>query len=158
MVTTLELSWTAGFLEGEGIFWFGKEKASEITLAATQVQKEPLERLMKYFGGAYYYWTPNKERQKGWSPTWRWHINGFAAASVMMTLYVLMSPRRQEQIAAAITHWKSAKPHRRPKNSPYCLSGHLLSEIGVTSQGECMACRRASKNAAYKRRKQREAA
>ncbi len=44
--TALELVWAAGFLEGEGYFQRGK-----FTIGATQVNREPLDRLSALFGG-----------------------------------------------------------------------------------------------------------
>lgn len=43
---------------------------------------------------------------------WSWTLQGNPAAGVAMTLYGLMSPRRKEQIRAALDDWK-AMPGRR---------------------------------------------
>lgn len=45
-VSTLQLAWAAGFIEGEGSF--------SNTVTAAQVQKEPIERLHALFGGRIY--------------------------------------------------------------------------------------------------------
>ena len=44
-----DLYWSAGFLEGEGAFM--KNGTGGIVVTASQVQKEPLDRLYKLFGG-----------------------------------------------------------------------------------------------------------
>jgi len=44
-----QIFWIAGFLEGEGCF-SSTRSTSHVT--ATQVQKEPLEKLHKFLGGS----------------------------------------------------------------------------------------------------------
>jgi len=93
-----DLYWAAGFLEGEGSFIAG---ASE-HVYASQVQREPLERLQRMFGGHIRQRTPNSTafRQQ---PIFAWQISGTRARGVMLTLFTLLSPKRQEQIKKAIT-------------------------------------------------------
>lgn len=158
MTNTLELAWVAGFLEGEGSFYFKKGgKPSEILVSVVQVQKEPIERLLKYFGGACYLATQDKRKRYKYTcaPQWNWRLNGYRAAALMMTLYVFMSPKRQDQIIAALDHWKSAKSTRRPRTSPFCLHGHVLAEVGTTKKGACRACKRKDDLAAYHRKRER---
>ena len=88
-----DLGWAAGFLEGEGSF--AKNGRSSRT-EASQVQREPLERLVRYFGGMII--DQPKYHQH------RWCTYGARSRGVMMTLYSLMSPRRQQQIRAALGH------------------------------------------------------
>src|SRR5258708_40224830 len=71
--------------------------AKSPTVQATQVQREPLERLQQMFGGSL-------NQYNGYH---RWGLYGTQAAGVLMTLYTLMSPRRKGQIAAALEHWKT---------------------------------------------------
>lgn len=90
--TKVDLAWAAGFLEGEG--YFGK------ALRAAQVQREPLERLLAIFGGSIAYYPPDgKPNHQG---HFRWSACGARARGIMMTLFLFMSPRRQEQITLAL--------------------------------------------------------
>ena len=103
--TTNDLHWAAGFLEGEGSFgWYsGTDKVQ-----AFQVQKEPLDKLMEIFGGSL---CVRKSPYPGiWSDAWVWTINGARARGVMMTLYALMSPKRQQQIETPL------QPKQRSEN------------------------------------------
>lgn len=153
MVGTLELAWTAGFLEGEGSFYFNPNgKPSDIVTTAVQVNKEPVQKLHGIFGGRLYLTIP---KNKNWSPQWVWRLSGQNAAAVMMTIHTLMSKRRQNQIEGVLTHWKSGKAHRRSRTSPYCLKGHVLAEVGTTKKGDCKKCKNIASLAQYYRR-QRE--
>ena len=89
--TTRDLEWAAGFLEGEGCFLY---TGSTHVVDAGQNQRECLDRLQNLFGGAV-----RKERE-GFH---RWKLSGARARGVMMTLYVLLSTRRQEQIKGALS-------------------------------------------------------
>lgn len=89
--TTRDLAWAAGFLEGEGTFGFYSHSQS---IRAPQVQREPLERLQRFFGGTV---TARKNPYLN-----VWTVCGPRARGVMLTLYVMMSPRRREQIKAAL--------------------------------------------------------
>lgn len=84
--TLRQIEWAAGFLEGEGTF-------EKCRVRASQKQKEPLTRLKKYFGG-----TITINAYDYLEPIYRWNISGSRARGVMLTLYRLMSPRRQKQI------------------------------------------------------------
>jgi len=108
-LTTADLHWAAGFIEGEGSFSRG---GSGITLAVNQVQKEPLEKLQRMFGGSFSLSVPKRANQ---SPCWTWALSSRAAAAVMMTLYVLMSTRRKQQIEKQLLSWRQtrSRPSRK---------------------------------------------
>jgi hypothetical protein len=103
----VDIAWAAGFIEGEGSFIgyiaAGKHLRTQIT--AVQVQKEPLERLHKLFGGTLWFHAkkPTNERQ---NPAWRWQLGGKEARRLMHVLYPFMSPKRQEQIDKVINLWR----------------------------------------------------
>ena len=97
--TIRDLEWAAGFLEGEGHFRSTKGRFGTQQCHATQVQREPLERLLRLFGGVIHGHTkPTTTHQR----SWRWWTTGSRARGVMMTLYSLMSTRRKEQIRVAL--------------------------------------------------------
>jgi hypothetical protein len=120
MISSFEIGWTAGFLEGEGSFLFNK---GSINVVASQVQKEPLERLVKLYGGALYDY---EIRNKRANPAWRWCLSGPAAVGLMMTLYKRMSPKRQAQIESALHEWKARPPATRYRVA--CPYGHVYDE------------------------------
>ncbi|WFU42625.1 hypothetical protein QA640_09275 [Bradyrhizobium sp. CB82] len=99
-IETTDLKWAAGFLEGSGSFSF----TSSLALTGSQADLWPLERLQSLFGGTI---KPSGTPKN--KVVLSWYIHGHRAAAVMMTLYVLMSPRRQAQIRSALAIWKPLK-------------------------------------------------
>lgn len=96
-----DLHWAAGFLEGEGSFQ-GAGSSRTQKVSANQVNREPVDRLLAMFGGSV---RPVKVRppaQKQWS----WMVCGSRARGVMLTLYRLLSCRRQEQVRHALERLK----------------------------------------------------
>ena len=109
----IDVAWAAGFLEGDGTFAYTRTPM----VAAFQIQKEPVERLARLFGGVI------RERR---TPKGKiihvWQIYNRDAAGLMMTVYSLMSPHRKAQIENAIQCWRKTGFHHREKTS--CPRGH----------------------------------
>ena len=154
-LTSMDIAWTAGFLEGEGSFSMAiwKQKTYQTVIAATQVQKEPLERLVAMFGGALNYFPRPKTGREGYirQPIWRWSLSGVRARGLMFTLYQMMSPRRREQISHAIAIWKTRRVAAQYRHA--CVNGHLFSTHGATKPGyttertrrrRCLTCHKES--------------
>lgn len=156
MLPILELYWAAGFLEGEGCFHFGP-KAVYVT--ATQVQRQPLERLLALFGGTIQ--AKRKSRTPNAQDFYRWTVGGTRGAGIAMMMWTLMSPRRREQIEVALAKWKQLPPSRSNimRVTGHCASGHKMTpeNTGHHSAGYrfCRICKR-NGDVAY--RKNRRAA
>lgn len=91
-LTTRDLEWAAGFLEGEGSF---VKTMHSHNVTAPQRNLEPLLRLQALFGGTI---NTSWGNGKGKLLIPRWYISGTRARGVMMTLYTLLSKKRQDQI------------------------------------------------------------
>ncbi len=90
---TPEHYWAAGFLEGEGCFYF---ESGYVNIATAQKEREPLERLQRLIGGRIYI---DKHRP---SPLFMHRLAPQAEVEYWtQVLYPLMSTRRQKQIDAA---------------------------------------------------------
>jgi hypothetical protein len=94
-----DLHWAAGFVEGEGSF--RGTKNTEM-VEVSQVQLWPLEKLQQMFGGSIKKKSGNGKRQD----FFLWRIWGARARGLQMTLYSLMSPRRQKQIQEVLKKWQ----------------------------------------------------
>ena len=100
-MTTNDLHWAAGFLDGEGCFGFTKYKDKarpthiyrRFFVAVTQRDKELMSKLKKLFGGSVF---------KTCEGYWRWSIFGPRARGIMMTLFVLLSHRQRERVKKAL--------------------------------------------------------
>jgi hypothetical protein len=115
-----ELFWAAGFLEGEGTFG---DWAKNLRCSAVQVQREPLERLQRLFGGSIGF---KRSRNPRHQDQFCWTVSGHRAAGVMMTAYVLMSLRRKAQIRKGLTIWKQ-RTQLLGANRVRCKRGHLMT-------------------------------
>lgn len=107
--TGIDLAWAAGFLEGEGCFgWSGGKKGpSSERISAGQKNPEPLYKLLAMFGGRIgmqHQMTKNLIKSQGVATSLPyWMVSGSRARGVMMTLYPLLSKRRQEKIKQCLT-------------------------------------------------------
>lgn len=140
MLSTFDIHWAAGFIDGEG--HFGK-KGRTIGVTAAQKDEWHVRKLEDLFGGRVYQFT-NKH-----GIYWRWDMYGSSAAALMMTLFSLMSPRRQERIADCISFWKSI-PLRGSfnRNKTHCKRGHEYTPENTYAKDgkhrQCRTCQRAS--------------
>lgn len=139
MIDPVQIAWAAGFIEGEGCI-SGKGSSSSIITAA-QVHKEPVEHLQKLFGGKL-----RQRTTRGFSgtPIWIWSLNVRRSIEVMMTIYVLMSPKRQKEIERALSIWRSQKRILKSHGSNFCGRGHELTSNNVYVYGphrKCKKCR-----------------
>lgn len=139
MVSSIELAWAAGFLEGEGDFSIG----GHAHIRCSQVQLEPLDRLQRLFGGYI-----KKRKHRNGKPTWSdfylWHIDKQAdVIGIAMTLYSFMSPKRKDSIRKQIQWWR-VRPLVATKDSEACARGHKFSEENTymyRGSRNCKTCR-----------------
>src|ERR1700749_3884577 len=148
MVTAIEIAWAAGFIEGEGHLHLTRTSPQ---VECSQVQKEPLERLVTIFGGTLRF-VQRKNPKPNHKDYYRWQINGPKAAGVMMTIYAMMSPVRKEQIEHALNVWKAA-PRRKWFNATktHCKRGHEFTpentylkstKAGPKTYRQCRTCQK----------------
>lgn len=153
MITTREIAWCAGFLEGEGCFSL-HSKNGGIMVSALQVQKEPLDKLYRVLGGKMSFRERKNKNPKN-SDVWAWWVTGPRAASIMMTLYPFLSLIRKEQIKKALNVWKKIPP----VGSRYvlkCKNGHALDDrntrISITESRRKRTCRTCAREHMRKKR------
>jgi hypothetical protein len=82
------VAWAAGFFEGEG-------SVAIRSLGVNQVNREPLERLKKLFGGQVNLGYPAKGNRKA---CYAWWICGEEARMFVEAIWPFLSIRRQRQI------------------------------------------------------------
>lgn len=105
----VDIAWAAGFLEGEGCFMKRKNPLHSMSprISAVQKQREPLDRLVKLFGGKVSKEWQKRERTYGEGSIWRWTVYGPRAVGIMMTIFTWMSPRRRQRIKSVIDVWNT---------------------------------------------------
>lgn len=95
-----DLYWAAGFLEGEGNFQ--RHRRSGV-VGGTNTDMEPIGRLRLMFGGSVLVREPQTNGSVvGRLPIYHWHASGPRAAGIMLTLYCLLSQKRQAEIRHAL--------------------------------------------------------
>ena len=85
-----------GILEAEGNF---RDKNNSPQVRASQVEEEPLQRLLAHLGGSLRPEGMTKAREP--QAVWVWSTCGSRALLVMGVIYEFMSERRRAQIDAA---------------------------------------------------------
>jgi len=170
MISTMDIAWAAGFLEGEGSFG-GHNKMRTPCVRAGQVQREPLERLQKMFGGHIrnfrHVYKDGCRRQEVFHT---WYVYGKRAAEIGMTLYCLLSPRRQGQCKKMLDGWKTLPSKRertwqvRQSRQTHCKHGHEFTPDntkirmeGLRHTRSCRECHRADGRRRYAERLNMEA-
>lgn len=133
---TRDLEWLAGFLEGEGCFDVSKRYGS-VRITACQVQRWPLEKCEALVGGRIN--GPRQQRNPNAQPRYDWGLSGIKAAGLMMTLYTLLSPRRQWQCRKALNLWRSRQT--ATKYQKFCKRGHPFTTENVYNSERQRSCK-----------------
>ena len=101
MVTTLDIAWVAGIVEGEGSVGI-RNGCPNIQVQMTD--RDVIERLCGIIGVK-----PRTPWRRGrYKPVYGCVLSGIKAIQWMMTLYVLMGERRKAKIAEVIETWKAS--------------------------------------------------
>lgn len=104
--TVKDIAWAAGVYEGEGSVcgtWYTKKNGSRLFMIQATVPQVDFwlpERLRQLFGGTIRT-IRRKEPRLGFKNSqdyYTWNASGSRARGFLMTIYTLLSPRRQAQI------------------------------------------------------------
>lgn len=106
-----ELFWAAGFLEGEGCFYSPDHSGGSFSISASQTKtREPLDRLLRLFGGCVCLASKESTRKKGHNTQdcFVWRIAGSPAVKAAGLLLPILSERRQEQVINSLSGYALA--------------------------------------------------
>jgi len=150
MISLNDIYWAAGFLEGEGNFY---GHSHSLTLSASQVQKEPLEKLLCLFGGKLR--SCKRTNPPKWKNPYVWELPSNKSAGLTMTIYQLLSPARKVQAKRALDAWRSGKVSAKYRKS--CVHGHPYSPSNtyLLKDGSrmCRKCMKVSRDRYLERKK-----
>src|ERR1700688_356523 len=124
MVNVKDIYWAAGFIDGEGSSQFTKTKS--VVLSVPQKSRELLDRLISLFGGAVY--APHKS-----SVVHTWQVGGEKAVGIIMTIYSIMSNKRQNEYKIILDKWRK-QPFSNAKYIEVfgkCKNGHKWIEENI---------------------------
>lgn len=114
-MTTHELYWLAGLLEGEGSFIPGPpSNRNQPVVSISMTDEDVIAKVAKLWGMSYCPCSEDRCRENGWKIPYRTALRGSKAVQLMLRLKPHMSFRRQTQIHAAID---SYDPDLRRLNS-----------------------------------------
>ena len=111
MITTNQIYWIAGLLEGEGCFGLSYDnkypniKVGMVDLDTIEKARDIMCKSAKII---------HEKRKQEWKDYFKFGIHGTKAIEWMMTLYPLMSNRRKNKIKQCLVGWKSQKMDRLP--------------------------------------------
>jgi len=109
-ISTLDIAWLAGILEGEGSFIQGKGSTPAIFLGMND--KDVVEKAAAIVGAKSIQTIQGTGNR---STHYRWQIGSTNAIQWCMTIYTLMGERRKARIRELIADYKSSR-HYRKKN------------------------------------------
>lgn len=109
-MSTTDIAWAAGFLEGEGYFGLTpphRRRAETqrvrryARITCRQMEREALDRLQDLFGGTICRIEQPKNLLSP-NPIWDWNLTGAGARGVMMTLFTFLTRHRRAPITKAL--------------------------------------------------------
>lgn len=93
-----ELSWAAGFFDGEGYSYAQKSaKRSFLSLSVSQVDPRPLHRFWEAVGVGKVYGPYRKAANPNWKHQYMYRATGDSAIAVMELLWPYLSEPKKEQ-------------------------------------------------------------
>ena len=131
-VTIRDVTWLAGWLEGEGCFRFGCNTPS---ITATSTDLDVMRKVAGILGGNIY----DRKTPPPRKPSWSTHVGGGWAAGWMMTLLPLMGERRQQKIKDVLSAWRGL-PGFAKNSCGKIVPASCHPERPSSSLGLCESC------------------
>jgi hypothetical protein len=156
-ITTAQIYWAAGIMEGEG--YFGLRRGRDLVAQLSMTDKDVVEKFHAIFptGKIKQRVLPSGKIAYTWLATAQ-----SVAAGIFMTLLPLMGKRRAEKIIQCLTEWK--KKPLPMKMWTHCKNGHELkgANMRINKNGKymkrtCTVCQR-ERQAAYRLKQRAEPA
>jgi len=138
MITTLDIAWLAGILEGEGCFGsYAAEGRIVPFVDVSMSDKDVVARSAALVGVA----TCQKvdPRKETYKTQYKWRATGRRAIGVMLTVYPLMGVRRQAKIRDTVALWRTV-PHTRNAPGMGRRMATCHPERRMAAKGLCGSC------------------
>ena len=128
MLTSQNLNWIAGIVEGEGCFRWARSP----NICVVMTDKDVMERLANYWQTPLYVYDRSHENNR--KTQYKLNIFGSKAIGWMFTLYSLMGARRRAKIEEILTIWKS-RPGRAGWQKEYWQNRKEQADAKAKSGG-----------------------
>lgn len=112
MISTKDIAWVAGLLEGEGSFLTATKKPRSIRIQMCMTDEDVVRRAADILNAGVTGPYTSKQLLKSGStrkPFWTLNVHGRHAAAWMMTIYTLMGQRRKQRIEEILSTWKTLR-------------------------------------------------
>jgi len=140
MISTHDIAWLAGLLEGEGCFFITPDNAPVISLAMSD--KDIIEKAQDVMGKFKQIRISRDARGSHWKTMYNARCYGILAIGWMMTIYQFLGRRRREKIREVITQWKTTPARSQFRDT--CRRGHLfVVPFKAKTKRSCRICARA---------------
>lgn len=125
-----DLIWLAGWLEGEGTFYYihSSVNSAALKIQAFSTDRDVIEKVARLLGDRHITTIPPREcRGTQWKSNGgnRTELGGEPAAALMRALLPFMGLRRTEQIKKALARW-DANPNRHVEKLCACGCGRTV--------------------------------
>jgi len=130
MITTPNIAWLAGLIEGEGSFLWAKSPCISVQMTDRDIIARAAALLGAKVCGPY---------ENGHKPTWAFRVHGSRAVGWMLTLFTFMGERRRAKIAEVIARWREAPGHPKASRGQR-LPARCHPERNRVSNGHCQQC------------------
>jgi len=121
-MTPQELGWLAGWLEGEGTFYYTKSKSSPtVIIQVFSVDLDVIEKAAALMRGKIYFIKARGPSQSGY----RIHLESLPAVELMQNLLPFMGKRRTAQIELALEGWRT-RPNKPVEKLCACGCGRAV--------------------------------
>ena len=134
-MTSLDVAWLAGLLEGEGTF-FRPRRYGTLRVVLGMTDRDIVERAASLVGRPSVYEAKRKNKKPHHKTQYWWMLTGHSAAAVMMTIYSFMGERRRTKIQQLLEEWRST-PYKKRIN-PVTLCEHKARRH--YAHGFCKSC------------------
>jgi len=123
MISTKDIAWLAGLLEGEGCFRY----RTTPTIQFAMTDKDVVGRAAGLLGAASVRF--RKPQAAHHKPQYEVSIHGQLAAEWMMTLYVLLGARRRGKIREILAAWRVA-----PRVGKYIRTAETRAKLSASKR------------------------
>lgn len=126
MIEMKHIYWLAGFYEGEGSVACYRKNGGYFALSITQKDTEVLYKLQLLFGGKVYD-IGKYDSSREYSC---WMAYGQRAVGLAMTIFTLMTKRRQAQLLAALMVWRSVPTRKQASKTSEARRNPITGRYG----------------------------
>lgn len=150
MVSTLEIAWLAGIIEGEGCIRLCNGKYNHPRILVKMTDRDVVERVHTLMGGGFRECS-RPDAKPHWKRQWVADVTGKRAAGVLYTIYTFLGERRRAKAKEVLQAWnqtpiKTGRPWHGHLAKTQCPAGHPYDEDNTlrdkNNWRRCAACHR----------------